>query len=136
MKCFIHPDSEAVAVCKRCGKAMCIDCSSYSEHSGICPECRREEFERECTDLAETLQRNKKSTVTAYVLAALFVAVGVALCIAVSPLFVLLFVGAGVCGLRIWRLYVAKKPIVARLKFLFVEIDKLTAAAQRGSGTI
>lgn len=39
MKCFVHEDKEAVAVCKECGKAMCSDCSSFGMHSGVCPEC-------------------------------------------------------------------------------------------------
>lgn len=51
MKCFIHKEEEAVAVCKKCGKAMCAACSSYSGHSGVCPECRRKEFEREVSRL-------------------------------------------------------------------------------------
>jgi len=44
MKCFMHPEEEAVGVCRTCGKAMCANCSAYSGHSGICPECRRNEF--------------------------------------------------------------------------------------------
>ena len=44
MKCFIHHDSEAIAACRKCGKGMCSTCSAYSNHSGICPECRRDEF--------------------------------------------------------------------------------------------
>ncbi|MBO7214293.1 MAG: hypothetical protein J6V66_02225 [Clostridia bacterium] len=44
MRCFIHNEVEAISVCKRCGKAMCANCSAYSGHSGICPECRRNNF--------------------------------------------------------------------------------------------
>ena len=47
MNCFIHPHKAAVATCKRCGKAMCENCSAYSGHSGICPECRNDEYKRE-----------------------------------------------------------------------------------------
>ncbi len=47
MKCFIHTAKEAVAACRTCGKGMCADCSAYSGHSGICPECRKKEFEKE-----------------------------------------------------------------------------------------
>ena len=45
MRCFIHNESEAISVCKRCGKAMCATCSAYSGHTGICPMCRLKEFE-------------------------------------------------------------------------------------------
>lgn len=44
MRCFIHNEAEAIATCKRCGKAMCAQCSAYSNHSGVCPECRRDDF--------------------------------------------------------------------------------------------
>ena len=54
MKCFIHNESEAIATCKKCGKAMCAKCSAYSGHSGICPECRRDEF------IAEVKSNNVK----------------------------------------------------------------------------
>lgn len=47
MRCFIHPEKEAISVCKNCGKAMCADCSAFSGHNGICPECRLEEFIQE-----------------------------------------------------------------------------------------
>ena len=47
MKCFVHMDKEAIAVCKVCGKAMCSECSAYSNHSGICPECRKVQLEKE-----------------------------------------------------------------------------------------
>ena len=47
MKCFIHTGVEAIASCKTCGKGMCSNCSAYSGHTGVCPACRKKEFERE-----------------------------------------------------------------------------------------
>ncbi len=47
MKCFVHANVEAMGVCKTCGKGMCAECSAYSGHTGICPECRLEEFKKE-----------------------------------------------------------------------------------------
>lgn len=55
MKCFVHINEEAVAACRKCGKGMCADCSAYSGHNGICPECRKKEFEAE---VATLLHRN------------------------------------------------------------------------------
>lgn len=72
MRCFIHPQTEAIAVCKRCGKAMCDDCSSYSGHSGICPECRLNEFRME-EDLL------KKKIIKAIVTATIIGIAGIAL---------------------------------------------------------
>ena len=47
MRCFVHINEEAIAACRSCGKGMCANCSAYSGHSGICPECRKVEFEKE-----------------------------------------------------------------------------------------
>ena len=50
MRCFIHTSVEAIAACRRCGKGMCENCSAYSGHSGICPECRRDDFIKEAAE--------------------------------------------------------------------------------------
>lgn len=40
MKCFNHSDSEAVAVCKACGRAVCPECLQESENGIACStEC-------------------------------------------------------------------------------------------------
>lgn len=41
MSCFIHNGKDGVAVCKECGKNMCVECSSLVQHSGLCPTCYR-----------------------------------------------------------------------------------------------
>ena len=51
MKCFIHTTQDAIAACRQCGKGMCEECSSYSGHSGICPECRLQELIKEKNSL-------------------------------------------------------------------------------------
>ena len=51
MRCFVHLNKEAIAACRTCGKGMCADCSAYSGHSGICPQCRKAEFEKEVQSL-------------------------------------------------------------------------------------
>ncbi len=63
MKCFIHLNEEAIAACRQCGKGMCANCSAYSSHSGICPECRRKEFESKITSLQSERQDNVWSIV-------------------------------------------------------------------------
>ena len=57
MRCFIHTDVEAIAACRKCGKGMCSNCSAYSGHTGICPECRRNEF------ILEAAQKRERITV-------------------------------------------------------------------------
>ncbi len=63
MKCFIHKGVEALAVCKRCGKAMCDECSAYSGHSGICPECRKQDFILETNQINTRLKALKKEII-------------------------------------------------------------------------
>lgn len=42
MKCFNHPDVEAVGVCVRCGKAVCKECQRIAEGKVFCPSCFEE----------------------------------------------------------------------------------------------
>ena len=53
MSCFIHKSKEGVAVCKQCGKNMCVECSSLVEHSGICPTCYRPILENRVFELKD-----------------------------------------------------------------------------------
>lgn len=53
MSCFIHKSEEGVAVCKQCGKNMCVECSSLVEHSGVCPTCYRPILEKNILELKE-----------------------------------------------------------------------------------
>ena len=42
MKCFNHHDRDAFAVCKACGKALCLECAEEYKNEFICkdsPEC-------------------------------------------------------------------------------------------------
>ncbi len=36
---------------------MCADCSAYSNHSGICPQCRLEEYKKELPEVNSELAR-------------------------------------------------------------------------------
>ncbi len=63
MRCFIHTNIEAIAACRRCGKGMCENCSAYSGHTGICPECRREDFIKEVAQIkTQAEELSKKIT--------------------------------------------------------------------------
>lgn len=60
MRCFIHNSVEAIAACRRCGKGMCSNCSAYSGHTGICPECRRNDFIVEATGKRQRVAQLQK----------------------------------------------------------------------------
>ena len=43
MKCYNHHDRDAFAVCKACGKALCLECAEEYKNEFICkdsPKCR------------------------------------------------------------------------------------------------
>lgn len=136
MKCFIHLHDEAVAVCKKCGKAMCGNCSAYTNHSGICPECKREEFIVECNGLMSRLKKNKSSTNTSIIVAVLFAIAAVVLAIAVHVVMLALLVGTLVFGIRIINLLNIRRPINNRIEFLRREINKLNVALERNAAII
>jgi hypothetical protein len=56
MRCFTHQDSQAIAVCKTCGKAVCGSCAISIPFAIACsPECSEEAM-----DVHEMNQRGKK----------------------------------------------------------------------------
>ena|ERR1017187_7558363 len=36
MKCFYHPQTDAVAICKNCSKGLCTECVSDAGHGAAC----------------------------------------------------------------------------------------------------
>ena len=38
MKCYNHPERDAVAICKSCGKAICHECAKESENGVACQQ--------------------------------------------------------------------------------------------------
>ena len=136
MKCFIHLNDEAISVCKKCGKAMCMNCSAYSNHSGICPECRREEFIKERNDLNIALSRNKSSVTKCIAVAVVISVLAIVLAIVISPILLGGLLVNLICGINILSLKNRRKPIEARIAYLTGEIDKLGVALQRGTALI
>ncbi len=41
MKCFFHPDREAIATCVECGKPVCNDCRNKIYGRNFCDQCAR-----------------------------------------------------------------------------------------------
>ncbi len=39
MKCYEHPDREALAICKSCGKGLCKDCNIDVQRISYCKDC-------------------------------------------------------------------------------------------------
>ncbi len=42
MRCFYHPEKEAVGVCQWCGRAVCMECQRTESGKVACPSCSEE----------------------------------------------------------------------------------------------
>lgn len=101
MRCFNHPDSEAVAICKHCGRGICRDCVIDTGCGLACsPAC-----EEEVKSVHVMISRSKKmypiaaknqsrTAIWLVLTAALFIALG--LLIRDDFRFTAFFIGMGV----------------------------------------
>lgn len=117
MKCFIHFDKEAVAACRNCGKGMCANCSAFSGHRGICPECRKEELEKEVSKLISDKKEQQMYIVNWAILALLVITIPVsAIAIAIKAKKI--------------------KEIDEAINSSYKTINRLNQALKRGSASI
>ncbi|MGN0796032.1 MAG: hypothetical protein ACI4MT_03670 [Christensenellales bacterium] len=140
MYCFIHTDTEAAAVCKKCGKAMCQNCSAYSGHTGICPACRKEEFEQERAQNYGYKKQEIKKIVVMAIIAVIVLVVSI-VCMAKSG--ILLYAGLAILGIAliVFTILFVKsirllKAYIDRINYLTQEIDKITKALSLGVAQI
>ena len=136
MNCFIHPHKAAVATCKRCGKAMCENCSAYSGHSGICPECRNDEYKRERAALIDERKSKIRWIAFEAVIIALVVLFTLLMIIEVGAAMLVFLIAALIPVPFIVRNAKRLKAIKERLTFVEGEIAKLDAALGRGVAEI
>lgn len=84
MKCFNHPDHDAVATCKHCSKGVCSECAKESGWGIACSQT----CEAEVQALRAMVERNRKmvsigskthqrNAVIFFAMAAVFVAFGI-----------------------------------------------------------
>ena len=119
MKCFIHLETEAVAACRQCGKGMCANCSAYSGHTGICPECRLKEFKVEVAKKSAKMDELHREFIWRVVKSVL-------LCWLIIPIFKGLFVG--------YQIKKEMKALESRIAQLRPEIEKLEGVLRRRGG--
>lgn len=136
MNCFIHPHKAAIATCTRCGKAMCENCSAYSGHSGICPECRNVEYKRERMSLIGERTSKRRWIVFEAVICALIVVFTLAMIPEMGATALIALVIALIPVPFIVRNAKRLKAIKERLTFVEGEIAKLDAALGRGVAEI
>ena len=61
MKCFNHPQNDAVGICKNCNKGLCKDCLTEVKNGIACTTTCVDEVKQ----LNSLIDRNKKSYTTA-----------------------------------------------------------------------
>lgn len=136
MKCFMHPDVEAIATCKKCGKAMCANCSAYSNHSGICPQCKMEEYQAELIDINEY----RRSTIWGWIGKGIgFVALwAISIWLMAEEEYALALGVLGTLVFGIWSAVKIPKFIKSsrRKTFLIEEIAKISKSLSKGDAVI
>lgn len=136
MKCFMHPSKEAISVCKKCGKAMCADCSSYTGHSGICPVCKKEEYETELKMQNNKFRKNTSSTILWSIVGILITILAIILIVKSSPIFAIGFAFTIAAIIKVIINMNNRKSIKQRIIYLQGEIQKINTALSKGTGII
>lgn len=68
MKCFTHPQADAVAQCSQCSKGICTYCAQNVGGATFCPSCYE-------TGLREEIAHAHRSTVGVWIFTGIFTAV-------------------------------------------------------------
>jgi hypothetical protein len=100
---------------------MCADCSSYSGHSGICPQCRKKELENNLVSKSREVDELKWPIIGWTIFA-------IGLCWTI--------IGGIYGGVKAYNRASEKRDAEAEMVFLKKEIDKLNRALKQGRGTI
>jgi hypothetical protein len=104
MKCYTHKDTEAVAVCVHCGRALCAVCAAPSQSGRlVCsPACAAASKEMEESIASTRHKANRSARVNAYFcfgLGAIFVVSAVAMYFDIQSWPLSIFIGASGLGL-------------------------------------
>jgi len=76
MKCYRHPDRDAIAVCVGCGRGVCEDCAVKVGNRFYCKECAEKMLERP-PQYASRIQSERERSATITVAAILFFIIGI-----------------------------------------------------------
>ena len=76
MRCFNHPDKDAVGICKHCNKGLCPDCLSDLGHGLACRDSHERDVENINTLISRNSQIQRMTPKTWYVIPAFFAVIG------------------------------------------------------------
>lgn len=98
MKCYVHPDAEAVGTCTQCGKNVCSNCAMEVDGKLVCKTCAQGMANKQ---VAAATAVNKKEPLFALVLSFFIPGLG-QLYNGDARKGIILFVGAVVSALLMW----------------------------------
>ena len=76
MRCYRHPDRDAIAVCVGCGRGICEDCATKIGGKFYCKECAEKLFEHP-PHYVPRMQLEKKRSASITIAAILFFIIGI-----------------------------------------------------------
>lgn len=77
MKCFYHPDADAVGLCKHCSRALCRACAGDAEGSLACPGRCEQQVAQIDKLIAGNIRLTNSPNKSLFMTPALFIAVGI-----------------------------------------------------------
>lgn len=70
MKCYFHPEKDAVATCQNCGKSLCKECAE-KYHPCLCDDCYRLLKQQEVDELKSARKKMIKTFIYSILLGAI-----------------------------------------------------------------
>ncbi|MBR1832745.1 MAG: hypothetical protein IJ784_09985 [Ruminiclostridium sp.] len=67
MKCYHHPDRDAVAYCSQCGRGLCAECSD-AHNPIMCDNCAQLAVQQLVDDYNEIIRKNKQKIRTIHII--------------------------------------------------------------------
>ena len=72
MKCYYHPDRDAVGTCSQCGKACCHECIEDIGGALLCKDCMASAIEIAVEEKALAVKRAKRSITWSWIITGIF----------------------------------------------------------------
>lgn len=71
MKCYFHPDRDAVATCQNCGKSLCKECAEKYQPC-LCDDCYKILRQQEIENLKAARKQLRKTIIISLILGGFF----------------------------------------------------------------
>jgi len=72
MKCYYHPEKDAVGTCSQCGKAACRDCIEDVGGALLCKDCMAMAWQEMVAEKEEAVKEAKRSIMWSWIVTTIF----------------------------------------------------------------